>query len=128
MRYDKRYSQAKLYSIYTETSKKCTLIERFRSSLDLNFQHLKNMGQMHPFCHKSLTLDKHPSTVSVSVSSETRSTEFEQRDPAFLPSPFHPPINVPSSYRFFNRAPYCRRGIVRVSRERSRLIRHRKTG
>lgn len=95
MRHDKRYSQAKLYSIYTETSKKCTLIEHFRSSLDLNFQHLKNMGQMHPFCHKSLTLDKHPSTVSVSVSSETRSTEFEQRDPAFLPSP---PFTRPLTY------------------------------
>lgn len=86
---------------------------------------------MRPLRHKSLTRDKHPSTVSVSVSSETRPTEFEKkRDPAFPPTA---PINVPSSYRFFNRAAYCRRcipserGIVRVSRERWRLIRHRKT-
>lgn len=101
---------------------------------DLNFQHLKNMCQMplmRPLLHKSLTLDKHPSTVS--VFGFLRKLVRPSSEGSCVPSP-HPPINVPSSYRFFNRAPYCRRcipsdrGIVRVSRERSRLIRHRKTG
>lgn len=84
--------------------------------------HLKNMPLRHKSKPGTNILPPFPFSVSSNSSSFARI-----RDP-LLPS-----INVPSSYRFFNRAAYCRRcipsdrGIVRVSRERSRLIRHRKT-
>lgn len=96
---------------------------RTHSSLDPNLQHTSKI------C---------PSVINLNPG-QTSFHRFRSRFPPIPLRSFEfgipslPSINVPSSYRFFNRAAYCRRcipsdrGIVRVSRERSRLIRHRKT-